>query len=118
MHAEHPSTHLLEGGEALVRAVDVGLVHLVGQQRDALGSAEVQDGRLVLVGQHLPGRVARVDDHQRAHAFALAPRLRARSGHPQYKALTSNLDDGALYNSSALKKAAATYLIIQASLHS
>lgn len=71
--------HLLEAGEGLVGAVDVALVHLVRQQRDALLLAELQDGRLVVVPQHLPRGVAGVDDHERAHVLALRPRLHART---------------------------------------
>ena len=72
---------LLEGGEGLVWAVDVGLVHLVCQQHDALLLAEFHHVHLVLVGQDLARGVAWVNHHQRAHILAIRPRL-FTSTHP------------------------------------
>ena len=59
--------------------VDILLVDLVCQQHQALLCAELDDVDHVLLAQALPRGVAGVDDRERAHLCALAPRLRRRA---------------------------------------
>ena len=63
--------HLLEGHELVARAVDVLLVHLIGQDRDVLAGADLADVLDVLTGEALARGVAGVHGGDGLHRQTL-----------------------------------------------
>lgn len=77
----HPFPHHITTHRLLIRTgIDVGLVHLIGDKDELLLLAELDDGVLVLAGEHASGRVAWVDDHERPHCLAILPCLHSGGG--------------------------------------